>query len=153
MYSREYIYLCVFCENAWHRGTNMNDVNWVTVFTNSILISSISYFHTIIPYHRKAPSFWSSTSVVHVSQIMCTNNANNLSSYFAVTFIRAKAFQSSFQKTRFDRVPSEIVREIKSVLRSPSIASRSIDCKSDDRISIFVSLYAQSEKITWNAKF
>lgn len=68
---------------------------------------------------------------------MCTNNANNLSSYFAVMFIRAKAFQNSFQKTRFDRVPSEIVREIKSVLRSPSIASRSIDCKSDLDIYFF----------------
>lgn len=95
-------------------------------------ITSISYFHHSIPSESAC---FSIVNIVRSCFISCANNANNLSSYFAVTFIRAKAFRSSFQKTRFNRVPSKI----KSVLRSPSIASRSFDCKSDDRISIFTS--------------
>lgn len=108
VYSRRYLY--VSYESALlYRATNMNDVDCESLFYefNFHIIYFIFSYHHCIPSLARSIFFL----IVNVSRscfIKCTNNANNLSSYFAATLsplIQAKAFRSSFQKTRFDRAP------------------------------------------------
>lgn len=139
-----------------HRATNTNDVNYESLLIR-IQFSHHLFYIFVFNFHHSISLEKAFLSIVNIGRscfITCTNNANDLPSYFAATWsplIRAKAFQSSPKKKKYtirSCSKRDCSREIKSVLRLPSIASHSIDRKFVDHILKFASLHIRIEKIT-----
>lgn len=118
-------------------------------------------FHLIYYHSMWCREILSSSSLLHQSYFK-TGIDNDVSIYFAkrrdhlCAYLCESVLEFFFQKL-YEAIrlcsACEIARGIKSVLHSPSIASHSIDCRSDDRVSRFVSLDSIRENVAsciWN---